>query len=82
MDPSPDTKIAEMDFVLAPWGRAMSTRIRNGLQRGGVMTLGQLLQYTKEDLDYLDEGLGVVCQIIIIKKLKSMGLSLKQRKDL
>jgi DNA-directed RNA polymerase alpha subunit len=74
-----DTKIEEMDFVVPPWGSRMATRVRNGLLRGGVLTLGQLLEQTDSDLETIDEGLGIVSREIIKIKLKSMGLKLKGR---
>lgn len=76
-----DTPIAEVDFVVSPWGKRMATRIQNGLQRGGIMTLSQLVEQTEADLECVDEGIGTVSIVIIKKKLDSMGLKLKSRKD-
>lgn len=82
-----DTPISEMDFGV-PFLRTvkikkqMDTKIRNSLQRGGIMTLGQLLDHTYEDLELIDEGLGIVSREVIKSKLASMGLKLKNRKDL
>jgi len=69
--------IAEMDFRVHFWiTKQMDTRVRNGLQRAGVFTLGQLLDCTRDDLEDFG-GLGVVSAEVIKCKLRSMGLKLK-----
>jgi hypothetical protein len=67
-----DIMIADMDLHIDPWGKKMETRIKNTLQRNGIMTLRQLL-----DADGLPEGLSIVSYMIIDTKLKAMGLARK-----
>ncbi len=77
--PSPDTPVAEIDFKAYQWITAkMDTRVRNGLQRAGIMTLGQLLEQTEPYLRDEVQGLGVVSVEVIKWKLKSLGLKLKK----
>ena len=54
--------------------RQINTRIRNTLQRNGIITLSQLME-----LEMLPEGLGVVCHEAIRVKLAEMGLKFKAR---
>lgn len=68
-----DTKICDLDFVMAPWGQRESTRIKNTLQRAGIFTLGQLVALSGSELPF---GIGTVLRQIIRAKLKSMGLKL------
>ena len=70
-----ETKIEEMSFVVAPWGERESTRIKNALQRNGIMTLGDLVQRRWSDLGP-GTGIGIVLRGIIHKKLKGLGLKL------
>ena len=71
-----DIKIADMDFSVDPWGQRMSTRIKNVLQRNGIMTLGQLMC---TDVSELPSGLGIVGRLIIKVKLDGLGLSLPDK---
>lgn len=74
-----DQPIAEMDFKAYFWiTDKMDTRVRNGLQRAGIMTLGQLLEQTEPYLRDEVQGLGVVSIEVIKWKLKSMGMKLKK----
>lgn len=66
-----DAKIADMDFDLPPWGARMQSRIRNTLQRHGIMTLGCLLS---TDPDDLPPGLSIVSKMIIRTKLEALQL--------
>lgn len=79
--PTEDMAIKDMDFVVSPWGKRMSTRIKNGLQRGGIHTLSRLLEYTETDLECLDEGIGYVSIVVINRKLESMGLRLRRHDE-
>jgi hypothetical protein len=78
-----DTPIAEIDFKATflretKLKSQMDTRIRLGLQRGGIMTLGQLVDLRE---DQLPPGLGVICAEVIRVQLAGMGLRLKRRSD-
>lgn len=64
-----------MDFTIPPWDRRMSTRVKNKLQRNGVMTLEDLLDC---DLDTLRQRMGVVEFAIVKMKLQSLGYSVKE----
>lgn len=67
--------IADMDFVVEPWDKRMSTRVKNKLQRHGVFTLDQLVAC---DRAWLRDHLGVVEYAIVKAKLKSLGHNLKR----
>lgn len=76
-----NTSIADMSFRTRPWITAqLDTRIRNGLQRGKIFTLGQLVDITEHELERIDQGLGVISRTAIKAALKDMGLKLKSRK--
>ena len=79
MPPGLDTSIEEIDFSVDPWGLRMSTRIKNALQRNGIMTLGDLMD---TDYDDLPQGLSTVSRHIIKVSLKRMGLKLKSRRGI
>lgn len=65
-----DARVSDLDFTTVPGVTSrLDTRIRNGLQRGGIMNLGQLCRMTD-----LPQGLGAWCARVIRHKLKSMGL--------
>jgi len=72
-----DTRIGEMDFSIDPWGQRMSTRIKNALQRHGIMTLGQLVRTDRDDLP---PGLSIVSKLIIDAKLEPLGFKLPRRR--
>jgi hypothetical protein len=74
-----DVKIADMDFDLPPWGARMQSRIRNTLQRHGIMTLGQLMRTDRDDLP---PGLSVVSKMIIDRKLEAIDLKLPSRRGI
>lgn len=69
----PDTRIEDMDFTIPPWDKRMSTRVKNKLQRNGIMTLGGLVA---QDDAWLHENLGVVERVIVKMKLESLGLQI------
>ena len=70
-----DTRVSDLDFTTVSGVTSrLDTRIRNGLQRGGIMNLGQLCRMTD-----LPQGLGAWCAQVIQKKLKSMGLKANVR---
>jgi hypothetical protein len=79
METETDTLIDDMDFHVEPWGARMQTRIRNALQRHGIMTLGQLMCIDRDDLP---AGLSVVSTFIINKKLEAIGLKLPSRRGM
>lgn len=67
--------IADMDFVVPPWGNRMSTQVKNKLQRSGIMTLDDLVAC---DQAWLRDNLGVVEYAIVKAKLKSLGHNAKR----
>jgi len=73
------TPICEVDFATVKWvSRKLDTRIRNGLQRAGIMTLGQLCEHSAADLRRDAQGVGTICIEAIKQKLKSLKLQLNK----
>lgn len=71
-------RIEDTDFQTEVWiDRKTNTRIRNSLQRAGIHTLGQLIELTRREVEALP-GIGIVCTVVIEKKLKKMGLKLRR----
>jgi hypothetical protein len=64
---NPGTRIEDMDFIHPSWGQRMSTRIKNALLRGGIMTLADL-----RAAEEMPEGIGVVGKTIIAIKLSEI----------
>jgi DNA-directed RNA polymerase alpha subunit len=69
-----DTKIGDMEFG-SPF---VNARIRNTLQRNGIMTLEQLVQLEASDLWDM-QGLGSISISFILAKLNNLGLKLRRR---
>lgn len=75
-----DVKIADMDFNAsfirdAKMRAQMNTRIRNALQRKGIMTLGELVALSANEMP---DGLGIVSIEVIKATLRVKGLKLKR----
>jgi DNA-directed RNA polymerase alpha subunit len=64
--------IADMTFG----NTDLETRIRNALQRAGIMNLAQLINRRESQLDDI-EGIGIVCKVHIVIKVKALGLTFK-----
>lgn len=85
MNPEPisplDQRIEDVDFrtKLYP-SKQLAGRVRNGLQRVGIFTIGELVDCTKAELESFDHGLGVVSMLMIEAKLKSMKLRFRRIK--
>lgn len=72
-----DTPIREVDFSALGWvDRRMVTRMQNALMRAGIMTLGDLLQQTRNDLGRI-EPFGPISIAVIVMTLQKLGLELK-----
>lgn len=78
-DPVLQTKISDLDFTTLSWvGNKMNTRIINGLQRAGIMTLEELVIHTAPEVSAMTQGVGIICMEAIRQKLKQMKLSLRR----
>lgn len=69
-----DLPIQEMTFHHNKW---ITTRVRNVLGQNGIHTLGQLLEYTEDDLRDM-RNFGVISLVNVKVKLDSLGLKLKE----
>lgn len=69
-----DLKIEDISFS----NPGVDARIRNVLQRNGILTLGNLVDMREDELAGL-RNLGAISVAEIKVKLDSMGLKLKQR---
>lgn len=79
MNPGTDIHVTQVEFETAESvSRDLQTRIRNALQRAGIMTLEQLLTYSRKDLKRSRCGLGTTCIGGIEAKLADMGLRLSE----
>lgn len=77
-----DQRIEDTDFRVESWiSDKINTRIRNSLQRAGIHTMSQLTERTWYDVEQIP-GIGIVCMVVIDKKLKKMKLSLKKTRTL
>lgn len=73
-------RIDDLDFMVEAWiDLKTNTKIRNALQRAGIHTVDQLADMTRREVEAIP-GIGIVCTVIIEKKLKKMKLKLKARK--
>lgn len=73
-----DGKIENLDFRVETWvDRKTDTRIRNALQRFGVHTVSQLIELTRREVEAVP-GIGIVCTVVIEKRLHRMGLRLRR----
>lgn len=73
-----DQRIEDLDFMVEVWiDRRTNTRIRNSLQRAGIHTVPQLIELTRREVEAVP-GIGIVCTVVIEKKLKKMGLKLRR----
>lgn len=69
-----DRRIEDMDFG----SPKVNTRIRNVLQRNGIMTLGDLVECSDGDL-WRMEGIGAISISFIKLKLSELNLKLAPR---
>lgn len=75
-----ERRIENIDFQVETWvDRRIATRISNSLQRAGVFTVEDLVGHTRREVEAIP-GIGIICTVVIEKKLKQMGLKLKPRK--
>lgn len=73
-----DQRIEDLDFQTEVWiDRRTNTRVRNSLQRAGIHTVDQLTDMTRREVEAVP-GIGIVCLVVIEKKLKKMGLKLRR----
>lgn len=73
-----EVRIEDTDFQTEVWiDRKTNTRIRNALQRAGIHTVSQLIELTRREVEAVP-GIGIVCTVVIEKKLKKMGLKLRR----
>lgn len=73
-----DQRIEDLDFRVEVWiDRRTNTRIRNSLQRAGVFTVAELVARTRREVEAIP-GIGIVCTVVIEKKLAKMGLKLRR----
>lgn len=71
-------RIEDLDFRVEVWiDRRTNTRIRNSLQRAGVFTVAELVARTRREVEAIP-GIGIVCTVVIEKKLAKMGLKLRR----
>ena len=76
-------KIADGDaelFARPVRGLELSIRSENCLLRGGIQTIGDLLQKSREDLLKI-RNLGKISLTEIWEKLESAGLKLREKKE-
>lgn len=78
-----DTPIEEIDFGAGfikseTVRKQVATRARNGLQRAGIMTLGQLLEHSRSNLKDSCQGLGIITILAIEHVLEQMGHKLRE----
>ena len=83
MEPEPkfplEGRIENLDFRVESWvDRKTDTRIRNSLQRNGVFTVEDLVAHTRREVEAIP-GIGIVCTVVIEKKLRKMGLKLRNK---
>lgn len=80
--PAPlETRIEEIDFATEHWvSKAMSTQLRNGLQRAGIHTLEELIKFTPQDLRDQVPACGIVGSVIIERTVLSLGHKLSRPK--
>lgn len=73
-----DQRIEDLDFMVEVWiDLKTNTRIRNALQRAGIFTVAELVAHTRREVEAIP-GIGIVCTVIIEKKLAKMGLRLRR----
>lgn len=73
-----EVRIEDTDFQTEVWiDRKTNTRIRNALQRAGVFTVAELVARTRREVEAIP-GIGIVCTVVIEKKLAKMGLKLRR----
>ena len=71
-------RIEDLDFRVEVWiDRRTNTRIRNALQRAGIHTVAELVARTRREVEAIP-GIGIVCTVVIEKKLAKMGLKLRR----
>ncbi len=76
-----EQRIENIDFQVEPWvDRRIATRISNGLQRAGVFTVEDLVAHTRRELEAIP-GIGIICTVVIEKKLKQMKLKLRENRS-
>lgn len=66
-------RVADMEFADANLG----SRIRNILRQNGILTLGELMQLSEEEIWDM-RNFGVACRQALRDKLAEYGLELKE----